>query len=161
MIMTSLNVISRKAKSPLSFVFCAAMFAGTACAQSIECPTLPPDAATDFHWSVLQTDSALLCRALSNAADQEAFAITVTKKSPFKPDRAMREEQGKLQGRLLWWYRTEIAGRPDEFAREALLELDSGRFVHVSIRTEDAGTMSQYQQLVQRLTFAPSTVATR
>ncbi len=149
-------------KSSLSLVFSAALFAGSASAQSTpECPTLPPDAASDFHWTILRTDSALLCRALSNDTEQEAFAVTVTAKSPFRPDGSLREEQGQLQGQKLWWYRGEIAGRPNELVRETLLKLDAKRIVHVFIRTDNADTMTRYQQLVQGLTFNPSIVATR
>lgn len=149
-------------KHSLSLAFSAVLLAGSAHAQSArECPSLPPDAADDFHWSVLRTDSALLCRALSNDAEEEAFAVTVTRKSPFKPNSHLREEQGQIQGQTLWWYRSEIAGRPNELVRETLLKLDSNRMVHVFIRSDNAETLTRYQQLAQSMTFSPAIVATR
>ncbi len=146
--------------SSLPFVLSAALFASTASAQSAPaCPTLPPDAA-NLQWTTLQTDSALLCRAM-DAAGQEAFAVTVARKSPFKPTSSLREESGQLQGQKLWWYRTEIAGRPDELVRETLVKLSADRVVHVFIRTSDKDTMGRYQRVVQGLQFDAGNVAQR
>lgn len=146
--------------SSLPFVLSAALFASTASAQSAPaCPTLPSDAA-NLQWTTLRTDSALLCRAM-DANGQEAFAVTVARKSPFKPTGSLREESGEMQGQKLWWYRTEIAGRPDELVRETLVKLGADRVVHVFIRTSDKDTMGRYQRVVQGLQFDAGNVAQR
>ncbi len=146
--------------SSLPFVLSAALFASTASAQSAPaCPTLPSDAA-NLRWTSLQTDSALLCRAM-DVSGQEAFAVTVARKSPFKPTGNLREESGEMQGQKLWWYRTEIAGRPDELVRETLVKLGADRVVHVFIRTSDKDTMGRYQRVVQGLQFDAGNVARR
>jgi hypothetical protein len=135
--------------------------AGTASAQSApQCPRLPEQAA-DLQWTVLRTDSALLCRALRRDDGGEAFALTLSKKSPFKPNSRLREEAGQLQGEQIWWYRTEIAGRPEELARETLSKLGPDRVVHVSILTEDPAALKRYQGIVGDLHFEQDGLATR
>ncbi len=152
--------------SPLSVLSLPCLlWASSASAQSVPqgatCPTLPAESRDALHWVVLRTDSALLCRAINTERGNEAFAVTFSQKSPFKPTGSLREEQGNIQGKKLWWYRTEIAGNRDELMRETLVKLDSGQVMHVFIRTADSGTMSRYQQLVQSLDFAPPAIATR
>ena len=153
--------------SPLSpfVVFCLLSAAGLSYAQSAPstatCPTLPAAAMIELQWVVMQTDNALLCRAISNDSGKEAFAVTLSKKSPFKPDGDLRAEQGQIEGKKLWWYRSEISGRPSALLRETLVKLDSGRVVHIFIRTEDANTLTRYQQVVQALDFAVPSVAAR
>jgi hypothetical protein len=149
----------------LSIALISLWCASGAFAQSVpsgaSCPTLPPAAMDDLQWVTLQTDSALLCRAVHKQNGAEAFALTLTRKSPFKPDGSLREEEGRIQGKKLWWYRSEIAGRPNDLVRETLLKLGSERVVHVFIRTTDSDTMTRYQQLVQGLDFTAPSVATR
>lgn len=134
-------------------------------AQSItadmRCPALPAATMDDLHWVTLQTDSALLCRAIRKENGAEAFALTMTRKSPFKPDGGMREEEGRIQGKKMWWYRSEIAGNPNAVVRETLVKLDSDRVVHIFIRTTDTETLARYQHLVQGLDFASPGIATR
>lgn len=125
------------------------------------CPTLPAS-MDDLQWVILQTEGALLCRAVRKQDGTEGFAVTMTRKSPFKPVGSLREEEGRIQGRKLWWYRSEISGRPNELVRETLVKLDPDRVVHVFIRTTDAGTLSHYQQVVENLDFSvPGATARR
>jgi hypothetical protein len=119
---------------------------------SAECPLLPQDAAT-LRWEVLRTDSALLCRAVDRDTGKEAFAVTLMRKSPFRPDSALREEQSTIQGERVWWYRGEIAGRPNLLVRETLVKIGKDQIAHVSIRTPDAETLGRYQTVVQGLQF--------
>jgi hypothetical protein len=116
---------------------------------------------SELQWVILQTDSALLCRAVSKDSGKEAFALTLSRKSPFKPDGTLRAEQGQIEGKKLWWYRAEIGGRPNALVRETLIKLNSGGVVHAFIRTDDTGTLGRYQQMVQTLDFAATSVATR
>ena len=135
--------------------------AGTASAQSApQCPQLPEQAG-DLQWSVLRTDSVLLCRALRKDDGGEAFALTLSKKSPFKPNSRLREEAGLLHGEQIWWYRAEIAGRPEELARETLTKLGPDRMVHVSILTEDSAALKRYQGIVGDLRFEQDGFAAR
>ena len=153
--------------SPLSLIAasCLLCAVGLSYAQSapstVTCPTLPDTVMIELQWVVLRTDSALLCRAVSKDGGNEAFALTLSLKSPFKPDRNLRAEQGQIEGKTLWWYRAEIAGRPNALLRETLVKLDSGRVMHAFIRTEDAGILTRYQQIVQALDFAAPSVAVR
>ena len=153
--------------SPLSLIVapCLLCAAGLTYAQSIRstvtCPVLPAAAMSELHWVILQTDSALLCRAVSKNSGKEAFALTFSRKSPFKPDGNLRAEQAQIEGKRRWWYRAEISGRPDALVRETLIKLDSGGVVHAFIRSGDTGTLTRYQQMVQTLDFAPLSLATR
>jgi len=124
------------------------------------CPAMPPQ-ATGLEWSMLITDSAVLCRAIDRTTRVEAFAVTMARKSPFRPDSAMRAEEGKIEGEKIWWYRTEIAGRPNELVRETLVKVGRDQVAHVFIRTENKDTLSQYQGIVQSLQFSGSGLAAR
>ena len=129
--------------------------------RSNGCPLLPADAVDEFHWVTLQTGSALLCRAVHKESGSEAFALTVAAKSPFKPTSNLREEEGRIHGKKLWWYRGEIAGQPNDLVRETLVKLDSGRVVHAFIRTRDADLLTRYQTVVHGLDFTTPSVAAR
>jgi hypothetical protein len=146
---------------PMICLWCAAGAFAQSVPSGASCPTLPATVMDDLQWVRLQTDSALLCRAVRKENGAEAFALTITRKSPFKPDGSLREEEGRIQGKKLWWYRSEIAGNPNDLVRETLLKLDSERVVHVFIRTTDSNTMTHYQQLVQGLDFTATDIATR
>ena len=123
------------------------------------CPALP-SGATDLIWSDMQAGSLHLCRAI-DAEGREAFAVTISRDTPFKPQRGLREEQGRFAGEMLWWYRGEIAGRPDELVRETLLEIDRDRVAHVVIRTESPAALKQYQTVVENLRFGDPGLAQR
>lgn len=153
--------------SPLALFVssCLLCAAGLSYAQSApsnsSCPTLPAAAMSELQWVMLRTDSALLCRAVSKDSGNEAFALTMSRKSPFKPDGSLRAEQGQIEGKKLWWYRAEIAGRPDALVRETLIKPASGGVVHAFIRTDDSGRLTRYQQMVETLEFAVPSVAAR
>jgi hypothetical protein len=156
-----------KSKSPMSLLlstaFAGLLLAGTApdatAQTATACPSLPQDAG--LSWNILRTDTLLLCRAMQNDSGQEAFALTLSRKSPFRPDSELREEQGRLQGEKFWWYRGEIAGRPKELVRETLVKLNGDHVVHVFIRTEDPATLGRYQGVVQSLQFDGGAFAAR
>jgi hypothetical protein len=145
----------------LFFLMCATGTYAQSIPAGASCPTLPADAMDSLQWTRLQTDSALLCRAVRKDNGIEAFALTLTRKSPFKPVSSLREEKGAIQGKKMWWYRSEISGWPNELVRETLVKLDSNRIVHVFIRTSDANTLTRYQQVVQNLNFDAPSMATR
>jgi hypothetical protein len=133
--------------------------ANTAAQSAVGCPSLPQDAG--LSWNILRTDTALLCRAMKNDNGQEAFALTLSRRSPFRPESELREEQGRIQGEKFWWYRGEIAGRPKELVRETLVKLGRDQVAHVFIRSEDPATLSRYQAIVQGLQFDGGAFAAR
>ena len=151
--------LSFKTLSLSAFAAAIACLPAPAPAQiSPECPLLPQD-ATSLRWEVLRTDTALLCRAVDRDSGKEAFAVTLTRKSPFRPDSALREEQGTIQGERVWWYRGEIAGRPNILVRETLVKVDKNQIAHVFIRTADAEALGRYQSIVQGLQFGSGLAA--
>lgn len=130
------------------------MAAGEAQAQSVAvCPTMP--ASSGLSWEHRPAGEADFCRAV-RADGSEAFAVFIARKAPFKPVRSDRAETGTIDGRDIYWYRSEIAGRPGVEARETLIELADGRFVHVSMRAPDAGTLDQTMQQTRNLQFGPA-----
>ena len=149
----------------VSALFCALFNAPAAVAQTATqadgaCPMLPSDGG-GLYWTALRTVSALLCRAMRNADNREAFALTMTRKVSFRLENDMREEEGEIEGRKVWWHRSEIAGRPNEVVRETLLKLGSDRVAHIYIRSDNAAEVARYQQLVQGLRFQASDLAQR
>jgi hypothetical protein len=149
----------------LSVLFCAS----GASAQSnppapadSACPIFPvSNADSSLRWTSLRTNNSLLCRAVRSDNGNEVFALTLTNKVAFKLEGKMRKERGEIQGQKVWWHRGEIAGRPTEVVRETLLQLGSNRVVHIYIRSDDAGEVARYQQVVQGLQFAAPDIAKR
>jgi hypothetical protein len=135
----------------------AAMWAGAASAQTspenlfADCPALPADAAESLRWSVLRAPDMLFCRALRIDNGDEAFALTVTRESPFKPRRSYRAEVGTLNGREVQWYRGELPNQPSVLIRETLIRFGEDRVVHISLRASDMETLLRHQQMVLSL----------
>lgn len=140
-----------------SLLLCAAPHA---MAQAVtDCPALP-DTASGMQWTVMRAKDITLCRALDQEG-REAFAITLSRKSPFRPERELREEEGKVQGEKMWWYRSEIAGKPNVLVRETLVEVGKNQVAHIFIRTTDKDTLGRYQGIVHGLDFSNSSFAQR
>lgn len=98
------------------------------------CPALP--ASTGLTWEHKPAGNAEFCRAM-RADGSEAFAVFVTDRAPFTPGRSNRAERAVIDGKEVTWFRSEIAGKPDVEAREALIELPDGRVAHVSLQARD------------------------
>jgi hypothetical protein len=135
----------------------AAAWAGVASAQTAapdpfaECPALPAETGESLRWEVLRPPGMLFCRAIATADNAEAFALTVSRESPFKPRRGNRAEVAVLNGRELWWYRSELPGQPSLLIREMLIRFAEEGVIHVSMRASDAETLAQHQRLVLSL----------
>lgn len=118
--------------------------AGFAQAQSAACPSLPAD--TGLTWETKTAGGTQFCRAL-RADGTEAFGLYMAAQSPFKPERTNRAEQAQIDGRPTYWYRSEIAGRPEVEARETLVTLPDGRVAYLWIQAtskdELARTLAQ------------------
>lgn len=93
----------------------------------------------------------LFCRAIGITDGVEAFALTVSRESPFKPRRANRAETGLVNGREVWWYRGELPNQPSLQIREMLIKFAEDGVIHVSLRANDAEILARHQQLVLSL----------
>ncbi len=118
-----------------------------------DCPPFPSAFARVLRWEALRVPNMLLCRALLTDSGVEAFAITISPESPFKPRRSDRAESARLNGRELFWYRVKLPDQPNVEVREALIPIAENLVVHVYMRANDAQTLSRYQKYVLSLPF--------
>ena len=129
-----------------------ASFGATAQTAPGRCPSLPVDAG--LQWETLEGPGFLFCRALRDADGSEAFAVTISGDSPFKPNRGDRAEFTSIAGQKDHWYRSEIAGDEDAMARETLLQLGSGDVAHISLRADDEAQLQNVMEQVSSIRFA-------
>lgn len=120
--------------------------------ESAACPQLPADAG--LSWEYRGSGGADFCRALRDDGS-EAFGLYIAKDSPFEPKRSNREEEGRIDGQEIQWYRAELVGKPDIQARETLLKLDDGRVAHVWLQAESGEQLRQVFEVAQGLDFSP------
>lgn len=145
---------------PLSFF---ALWAGIASGQVAvqdafaECPAFPAEIAQSLRWEPLRVPSMLLCRAIRTDDATEAFALTISEQSPFRPRRGDRAEVANLNGRTIQWYRGEIPNEPNVQIRETLIELRKNLVIHIFMRAKDAETLAQHQKFVLSLPIPPPT----
>lgn len=125
------------------------LFSTAAAGQNYDCPPLPSDT---WQWQVLRTPDTTLCRALRSESGTEAFAITFSSRPVFKPKAEDRAEPLTVAGQPLHWYRSGIAGRPNELIRETLIPWGRS-FAHVFIRTNSAEDLAEIQATVAGLDF--------
>jgi hypothetical protein len=139
----------------------AVLWTGAASAQTsyqdplTDCPAFPADTGESLRWEVLRVPDMLLCRAISTESGAEAFALTISSESPFKPRRGDRAEVAKLSGREVQWYRGEVPNEPNVLIRETLIKIREDRVIHVFMRAGDAETLTKRQQMVLSLPFPP------
>ncbi|MDN5781164.1 MAG: hypothetical protein L0H23_03920 [Luteimonas sp.] len=125
--------------------------AGAAQAQSAgECPLLPSDSG--LSWKAMAGDDFVFCKAL-RGDDDEVFAVTISRDSPFEPRRSNRAEEAVIDGHEMRWYRGEIASAPDAQVRETLIKLDDGRVAHISLRANSEAELANSLQDAQSLRF--------
>lgn len=124
---------------------------GVAAQSTAVCPTLPVDAG--LRWEQMDGPGFLLCRAMREADGSEAFAITISPDSPFKPRRIDREEKASIAGQPAYWYRSEIVGQAQVIVRETLVEVGNGNVAHISLRAASDTAKDQAMQQVQALRF--------
>ncbi len=147
-----------KTKFSLCLSLVAAFWACGANAQNAapECPNLPKEAGDSLSWQVLRTPDMLLCRAMRADDGKEAFAVTIGRNSPFRPNSALRDGESVIDGQKTYWYRSEIAARPNELIRETLIKVAPNNVAHVFIRTDSQENLGRYKDMVQGLQFNPS-----
>ena len=142
----------------LSFVL---LWTGAASGQTAapdafaDCPALPAETAQLLRWEVLRVPNMLLCRVMRTDDGSEAFALTISPESPFKPRRGDRAEVSNLNGRPLQWYRGELPNEPNVQIRETLIEVRKNLVIHIFMRAKDAETLAQHQQFVLSLPIPP------
>lgn len=116
------------------------------------CPQLA--ANSGLAWQHKATKTMDFCTAMRSDGT-EAFGLYIANESAFKPNRSNREERATIDGRETYWYRSEIAAKPDIQARETLLELADGRIAHIWIQASDA-QLGEAQQQAQAMRFQPN-----
>jgi hypothetical protein len=141
-------------------VWLVCLLAGSAGAQTAAtdaaagCPSMPEDIGKTIRWDAMRIPNMLLCRAILNETGAEAFAMTISRESPFRPKRSLRAENGVLDGREVQWYRGEVANEPTAQIRETLIELDDDRVIHIFMRAPDAETLATRLKMAEALTLA-------
>ncbi|MBB1061412.1 hypothetical protein [Marilutibacter spongiae] len=114
------------------------------------CPILP--ASTGLTWEYSSAGDADFCRALREDGS-EAFGMYISKKPGFEPKRSDREEEGRVDGQQIHWYRSELAGKPDIIARETLVKVGRDRTAHIWVQAESQDRLNQALQATQLLQF--------
>lgn len=117
------------------------------------CPQLA--ANSGLTWRHKATANADFCNALRDDGS-EAFGLYIASDSPFKPNRGNRDEQASIDGRETYWYRSEIASKPDIEARETVLKLADGRVAHIWIQATSQ-QLGEAMQQAQSMRFQPKT----
>ena len=152
-----------KSKVPTWLLSLALLWASVASGQTPAqdafsgCPAFPAETASSLRWEVVQIPNMLLCRAMRADDATEAFAMTISPESPFKPRRSDRAEVGSLNGRTVQWYRGEVPNEPNVLIRETLIEVRKNLVIHIFMRAKDAETLAQHQQFVLSLPIPPPT----
>ena len=97
------------------------------------CPQLP--AGSELTWEYKATGGSDFCRAL-RADGSEAFGLYISRKANFEPKRGNRAEEGVIDGQNVYWYKGELATKPDVEVRETLVELPDGRVAHIWLQAQ-------------------------
>ena len=137
-------------KKPMWLLPLLLPLAGTASAQDAgACPYLA--AETGLTWEHRGSAGSDFCRAL-RADGSEAFGMTIARDAPFKPKGANRAENVTIDGQLVTWYRTEIAGTQIQ-ARETRVELPDGRVAYMWLQANSPEQLGQVLQQTQSMKF--------
>lgn len=116
-----------------------------------QCPTLP--AGSGLSWERLEGADFTFCKAMRDADGSQAFAVTISSQSPFKPRRGDRDAQTVIDGHESHWYRSELAGAAALQVRETLLELDRSHVAHISLRARSDEELAASIEVVEALRF--------
>ena len=146
----------------LMWLACAAwLWTGAASAQTADqeafpgCPVFPAEIAESLRWEAMRVPDMLLCRAIRTDDASEAFAMTLSRESRFRPRRSDRAEVANLNGREVQWYRGEVPNEPNVLIRETLIKVDKNQVIHVFMRAKDADILARHQQFVLSLPIPP------
>lgn len=111
------------------------------------CPQLP--AESGLAWEARSSGDSDFCRALRTDGS-EAFGLYISRKATFSPKRGNRAEAGMIDGQTMYWYKGELAMKPNVEVRETLVELADGRTAHIWFQADKAelnASMSQAQSI--------------
>ncbi|SIQ04786.1 hypothetical protein [Solilutibacter tolerans] len=114
------------------------------------CPQLPANSV--LQWQEIRNPDLLFCKAM-DANGRQAFTVMVSHESPFNPVRSQRAESTSINGQKTWWYRTEIATRPELLAREAAIELSNGNVAYFNVQANNDADLQQAYSTVAALSF--------
>ena len=118
--------------------------------ESASCPKLP--AGSTLQWQEIRNPDLLFCKAM-DANGNQVFSVMVSRESPFDPRRGNRAETSSINGQNTWWYRTEIATRPNLLAREAVIELANGDVAYFNVQADNDASLQQAYATVSTLGF--------
>ena len=116
-----------------------------------DCPAFPAEMAESMRWDIMRVPGILVCRALQRDNGEEAFVLTISRESPFRPRRGDRAESTTQNGREVQWYRGDVPNEPNVQIRETLIRVGEELVVHVYLRTTDAQVLAARQQMVMSL----------
>ncbi|KRA20096.1 hypothetical protein ASE43_16145 [Lysobacter sp. Root983] len=85
----------------------------------------------------------------------------ISNKSPFTPKRGDRAEAGNIDGKPMYWYRGELAGKPDVQVRETLLDLGDGRVAHIWLQAASPDKLGEVLGLTQGLRFPSARLSSK
>ncbi|UHQ24674.1 hypothetical protein LVB77_08290 [Lysobacter sp. 5GHs7-4] len=135
------------------------LYAGSVQAQQQDgCPQLP--SSTQLVWQHKPAAGSDVCLALREDGS-EAFGMYISNKSPFTPKRGDRAEAGTIDGKPMYWYRGELAGKPDVQVRETLLDLGDGRVAHIWLQAPTPDKLGEVLGLTQGLRFPSSRLSSK
>lgn len=141
-------------KRHLLLLPCLLLAAGAVPAQSDPAPCPHLDASSGLAWEHRAGPGYDFCRAL-DAAGTQVLGVYMGTDSPFEPYDDLAAERGRIDGREVTWYSSELAGEPDAQVRETLLQLPDGREAHVWLRAENQQELAGKLELAQGLRFEP------
>jgi len=129
------------------------LWSGHAFAQAAaeNCPELP--AGTDLSWDVVHGPDFVFCKAIRDSDGTQAFSVMLGSDVPFRPDRSLREEDARIDGRKVRWYRGEVATRRDVLVRETVVELGRRSTAHVVVRADSEELLAHNRRLAERMRF--------
>lgn len=134
-------------------ILCLTLLVAAGAAQAQEaagCPKLPDNAV--LAWEHRASAGTDFCRAL-RADGSEAFGVYIAAKAPFEPKRGNRVEQDTIDGHAIYWYRSEVAGRPNVETRETLVQLPDGRVAHIWLQANSADGLKEEIATARGLRF--------
>jgi len=129
------------------------LWSGHALAQGAaeNCPELPSGA--ELTWDVVNGPDFLFCRAIRIDDGSQAFSVMLGRDSSFRADRSLREEDGRIDGHNVRWYRGEVATGGDVHVRETLVELGRRHTAHIVVRADSEARLAENRMLAERVRF--------
>src|SRR5690606_21323649 len=100
----------------------------------------------------------VFCKAIRASDGTQAFSVMLGRESPFRPVREMREENARIDGHNVRWYRGEVATRRNVLVRETLVDLGRRSSAHIVVRADSEDLLAENRRLAERLRFRATAV---